>query len=100
MRQVAGEEKRLVLINGARQMLRDENYFFCYPTTGTASQGFIDYADGTEIEAALMHSRADLDRELLFSGDSDDTEEFDSRLVAFQAWRKKLIVCTVDSVLG
>ncbi len=74
--------------------------FFCYPTTGTASQGYIDYADGTEIEAALMHSRADLDRELLFSGDSDDSEGIDSRLAAFQAWRKKLIVCTVDSVLG
>ena len=74
--------------------------FFCYPTTGTASQGFIDYVDGTEIEAALMHSRADLDRELLFSGDWDDVEETDSRLSAFQSWRKKLIVCTVDTVLG
>lgn len=74
--------------------------FFSYPTTGTATQGYIDYAHGTEIEAALMHSRADLDRELLFSGDSDDSEGIDSRLMAFQAWRKKLIVCTVDSVLG
>lgn len=74
--------------------------FFCYPTTGTASQGYIDYADGTEIEATLMHSRADLDRELLFSGESDDSEGIDARLMAFQAWRKKLIICTVDSVLG
>ncbi|MEP0923432.1 CRISPR-associated helicase Cas3' [Leptolyngbya sp. ST-U4] len=74
--------------------------FFCYPTTGTASQGFVDYAEGTDIEAALMHSRADLDRELLFSGDSEDRDELDSRLVAFQAWRKKLIICTVDTVLG
>lgn len=78
--------------------------FFCYPTTGTASQGFIDYVDGTKIEADLMHSRADLDRALLFSGDTDDLEEdsegVDSRLTAFQAWRKKLIVCTVDTVLG
>ncbi|MBD2455368.1 CRISPR-associated helicase Cas3' [Nostoc sp. FACHB-87] len=74
--------------------------FFSYPTTGTASQGYIDYADGTEIEAALMHSRADLDRELLFSGDSDDSEGINARLMAFQAWRKKLIICTVDSVLG
>lgn len=80
--------------------------FFSYPTTGTASQGYIDYADGTEIEATLMHSRADLDRELLFSYDADDSddtdnsESIDARLMAFQAWRKKLIVCTVDSVLG
>ncbi|MFN6474383.1 MAG: CRISPR-associated helicase Cas3' [Nostoc sp. SerVER01] len=74
--------------------------FFSYPTTGTASQGYIDYAHGTEIEADLMHSRADLDRELLFSGDSDNSESINIRLMAFQAWRKKLIVCTVDSVLG
>src|SRR5205085_7798046 len=74
--------------------------FFCYPTTGTATQGYIDYADGTEMEAALMHSRADLDRELLFSGESDDSEGIESRLSAFQTWRKKLIICTVDSVLG
>jgi CRISPR-associated endonuclease/helicase Cas3 len=74
--------------------------FFCYPTTGTASQGYIDYADGTDIEAALMHSRADLDRELLFSGETDDSEGIDARMTAFQAWRKKLIICTVDSVLG
>ncbi len=74
--------------------------FFCYPTTGTASQGYIDYADGTKIEATLMHSRADLDRELLFSGESEDSEDVDARLMAFQAWRKKLIICTVDSVLG
>lgn len=74
--------------------------FFSYPTTGTASQGYIDYADGTEIEAALMHSRADLDRELLFSGDADNSEAINIRLMAFQAWRKKLIICTVDSVLG
>ncbi|WP_373527959.1 CRISPR-associated helicase Cas3' [Nostoc sp.] len=74
--------------------------FFSYPTTGTASQGYIDYAHGTEIEADLMHSRSDLDRELLFSGDSDNSESINIRLMAFQAWRKKLIVCTVDSVLG
>lgn len=74
--------------------------FFCYPTTGTASQGYIDYAHGTEIEANLIHSRADLDRELLFSGDTDNSEGIESRLMAFQAWRKKLIVCTVDTVLG
>ncbi|MBV9386240.1 MAG: CRISPR-associated helicase Cas3' [Chroococcidiopsidaceae cyanobacterium CP_BM_ER_R8_30] len=88
----------------AERWASKKKLFFCYPTTGTASQGFIDYVNGTEIEAELMHSRADLDRELLFSEDSDDLEEdverVDSHLAAFQAWRKKLIVCTVDTVLG
>ncbi|HBB35852.1 MAG TPA: CRISPR-associated helicase Cas3' [Cyanobacteria bacterium UBA8803] len=84
----------------AKKWAKGRKLFFSYPTTGTASQGYIDYADGTNIEATLMHSRADLDREILFSGDSDDAEGIDARLTAFQAWRKKLIICTVDSVLG
>jgi CRISPR-associated endonuclease/helicase Cas3 len=74
--------------------------FFCYPTTGTATQGFIDYANGSKTESALMHSRSDLDRELLFSGEQDDSESIDARLSALQAWTKKIVVCTVDTVLG
>lgn len=95
-----GTGKTIGAYDWAKQWAVGRRLFFCYPTTGTASQGYIDYADGTEIEATLMHSRADLDRELLFSGDSDASEGIDARLTAFQAWRKKLIVCTVDSVLG
>jgi CRISPR-associated endonuclease/helicase Cas3 len=95
-----GTGKTIAAYAWAEKWAVGRKLFFSYPTTGTASQGYIDYAHGTEIEAALMHSRADLDRELLFSGDSDDSEGIDSRLMAFQAWRKKLIVCTVDSVLG
>lgn len=75
--------------------------FFGYPTTGTASQGYLDYAAETEMETTLMHSRAEIDlKEILFSGDSDDSEGIDARLAAFSAWQAKLIVCTVDSVLG
>jgi len=75
--------------------------FFGYPTTGTASQGYLDYAAETEIETTLMHSRAAIDlEEILFSGDSDNSEGIDARLAAFSAWLAKLIVCTVDSVLG
>ena len=74
--------------------------FFCYPTTGTATQGYLDYVEGSEIESMLMHSRADLDRELLFSGEGEADEGISSRLAALQTWRKKLVVCTVDAVLG
>ena len=84
----------------AKKYAINRKLFFAYPTTGTTSQGYIDYAEGTDIEKALMHSRADLDREILFSGDSGDSEGIDARLAALQAWRKKLIICTVDSVLG
>lgn len=74
--------------------------FFCYPTTGTATQGFIDYANGTETESLLMHSRSDLDQELLFSGDEDNSEGVEARLAGLQTWTKKIVVCTVDTVLG
>jgi CRISPR-associated endonuclease/helicase Cas3 len=75
--------------------------FFCYPTTGTASQGYLDYAAETEIESRLMHSRAAIDlAEILVSHEDDDSEEIESRLEAFAAWQAKLIVCTVDTVLG
>ncbi|MBW4699521.1 MAG: CRISPR-associated helicase Cas3' [Aphanocapsa lilacina HA4352-LM1] len=84
--------------------------FFGYPTTGTASQGYLDYAATTEIESTLMHSRAGIDlSEVLFSGeashhkdpaDPEDAEQVDARLASFRAWQAKLIVCTVDSVLG
>ena len=30
----------------------------------------------------------------------DDLEGIEARLSAFQTWRKKLIICTVNSVLG
>jgi len=75
--------------------------FFCYPTTGTASQGYLDYAAETEIESRLMHSRAAIDlEELLVSHEDDGSEEIESRLEALAAWQAKLVVCTVDTVLG
>jgi CRISPR-associated endonuclease/helicase Cas3 len=95
-----GTGKTIGAYKWAQQHAEGKRLFFCYPTTGTASQGYIDYADGTDIESVLMHSRADLDRELLFSREDDDVESIDARMQAFQTWRKKLIVCTVDSVLG
>lgn len=95
-----GTGKTVGAYQWAKTHAEGKRLFFCYPTTGTASQGFINYVHGSAIEAELMHSRADLDRELLFSGDSEDAEGIDSRLSAFQAWRKKLVVCTVDTVLG
>lgn len=112
-KEIANAKNRVTLVNAgcgngktlgayawAKNWAKGHKLFFCYPTTGTASQGFIDYANGIDIEANLMHSRADLDREILFSGDAGDSEGIDAKLSALQAWRKKLIVCTVDTVLG
>lgn len=94
----------------SKKYARDRRLFFCYPTTGTASQGYLDYAAETNIESLLMHSRAQIDLEnVLFSyegqqektsEDDEDAERIDARLASFKTWQAKLIVCTVDSVLG
>ena len=112
--QIAQSPKRVTLVRAgcgtgktvgayawAKKWAVGRKLFFGYPTTGTASQGYIDYAAETKMETTLMHSRAEIDlEEILFSGDSDDSEGIDARLAAFSAWQAKLIVCTVDSVLG
>ncbi len=83
--------------------------FFCYPTTGTTSQGFQDYVSKSKIEGALIHSRASVDLENIFST-PDDTVEVDEagkvhhtpdlRLESLEAWAPPLVICTVDTVLG
>ena len=76
--------------------------FVLYPTTGTATQGFLDYGTLTEAETALMHSRSNIDLEVYQAliNENDDHVENESRLQSFKAWIAKLIVGTVDSVLG
>ncbi len=93
---------------------------FCYPTTGTATEGFRDYLFVPEIEtepdecnpvaqrvrelgAKLFHSRRDIDLEMLQSaGDDSDRAGIDSatRLQSLEAWSTPLVSCTVDTVLG
>jgi len=90
-----GTGKTLGAYAWAKKWAGGKRLFFGYPTTGTATQGYLDYAEGSPIEKMLMHSRADLDRELLFTGEGEADEGTSSRLAALQAWRKKLIICTV-----
>lgn len=75
--------------------------FFCYPTTGTATEGYKQYAlsDALEIVSALIHSRAEVDLEGV-SGTPDPDEREQERLEALAAWDVPLVVCTVDTVLG
>ncbi len=96
--------------------------WFCYPTTGTSTEGFIDYVHG-QVEGVLLHSRADVDLDriklesIASTGEETDSggelfvdekgkliqsfeDETDKKLTSFKAWGKKVIVCTVDTVLG
>lgn len=78
--------------------------FFCYPTTGTASEGFRDYIIPAEMnaDAALLHSRSQADLEDLFSTNDARDDELDNavRIESLAAWDVPLILCTIDLVLG
>lgn len=87
----------------AARRARNRKVFFCYPTTGTASQGFADYVPPDQFDAALVHSRALADLEdLLASGKSEDRDgrEQIKRYEALATWEAPITVCTVDTVLG
>jgi len=88
--------------------------FFCYPTTGTSTEGFIDYVHG-QADATLLHSRAEVDltrweserelKELYITGEEEDVgdgsdNEIAKKLESFKAWGREVSVCTVDTVLG
>lgn len=82
--------------------------FFCYPTTGTATEGYRDYVAETDVEADLMHSRADVDLndlaevldDLAEVKADEDKEEKLIRIESLRAWSPQVIICTADMVLS
>jgi CRISPR-associated endonuclease/helicase Cas3 len=82
--------------------------YFCYPTTGTATEGFKDYLfepDGElgGIGAKLFHSRRDVDFDIILTtGKDTDSADADiaARLESLEAWATPIVACTVDTVLG
>ncbi len=76
--------------------------FFCYPTTGTATEGYRDYIVPSEIsaDAELLHSRNKVDLEDLLDTHEDDLLERTVRAEALRAWDVPLVICTADRVLG
>ncbi|MCS7269502.1 MAG: CRISPR-associated helicase Cas3' [Gemmataceae bacterium] len=84
--------------------------YFCYPTTGTATEGFRDYLFEADVRADLFHSRRDVDFEIILNTGADtiDTSKDGScreseesiRIESLDAWSTPLVACTVDTVLG
>lgn len=93
--------KRLAQETGLKAKL-----FFCYPTTSTTTQGFLDYQANKVENSLLVHSRDWVDRELRgFSEiydeeDRGEDERFQTRAEALRMWHSKLIYCTAHTVLG
>ncbi len=81
-----------------------QRIYFCYPTTGTATEGFRGYLfdDGvaqSKLGAKLFHSRASVDfDEILNARDDEDDDEL--KIASLRAWGTPVVCCTVDTVLG
>lgn len=74
--------------------------FFCYPTTGTASEGFLGYVNETNVEASLIHSRSIVDLEGVARVVDDDKDDHLLRIESLNAWGPQAIICTADTVLA
>lgn len=110
LRAGCGSGKTLAAYLWAQRQAENKKLFFCYPTTGTASEGFRDYFLPEEmgIEAELVHSRSMLDIEDLmrspeereadvsWEAESEDMAKIDSLV----SWGVPITVCTSDQVLG
>lgn len=118
-RQVAQEGGRVVLVRagcGTGKTLaaylrtlhrwKNKRIYFCYPTTGTATEGFRGYlfdpeAARAKYGAQLFHSRAATDLEMILhaANDEDEVDEV-CRGEGLLAWSTPIVSCTVDTVLS
>lgn len=101
-----GSGKTVAAYAWAARQAAGRKLFFCYPTTGTATEGFRDYAADVDVPSALIHGRAEVDLKDLAVNGPDDEEPASvelsrlQKLDALRAWCPKVITCTVDTVLG
>ena len=103
-----GSGKTLAAYHWARTRWPGRRIYFCYPTTGTATEGFRDYLfnpDEKESKygAELFHGRAWVDLNVILGVKGDHTrEEADAiaRIESLDAWSTPIVSCTVDTVLG
>lgn len=94
-----GTGKTLGAYNWAKCHAVGKKLFFCYPTTGTSTEGFLDYAH-EKVDSTLLHTRAAVDLEHLDLHSTGDDDDLETKLESFKAWSTKVSICTVDTVLG
>ncbi len=74
--------------------------FFCYPTTGTATEGYLGYVAESNVEGELIHSRAAVDLERVTTTHEEGHEDDRLRIASLNAWAPEAVVCTIDTVLA
>lgn len=101
-----GTGKTVGAYGWAENHANGKKLFFCYPTTGTATEGFRGYVAETEVEAKLIHSRSSVDIDGMASvkGDEDhkkdEEEEKMIRIESLNMWFPQVVICTADTVLS
>ena len=84
----------------AQRHAAGKKLFFCYPTTGTATEGYLGYVAQGPVEAQLIHSRAEIDLNAVYlSGDEEDRDDL-LRIESLRTWAGAVSICTADTVLS
>jgi len=101
-----GTGKTVAAYAWAENHANEKKLFFCYPTTGTATEGFLGYIAENDVEAELVHSRSSVDIEEMteVKGDAENKEDEETekrlRIESLKMWYPQVIVCTADTVLS
>lgn len=108
-----GTGKTLAAYHWASTRCPGKRIYFCYPTTGTATEGYRDYLFDAELKAGrfgadLFHGRADVDLDVVLDAErdiepgagQDATLDLHLRIESLSAWSTPIVSCTVDTVLG
>lgn len=106
LRAGCGSGKTIAAYLWAATRCAGRRIYLCYPTTGTATEGFRDYLfdpdqSHAKYGARLFHSRVEVDFDMLLSARNDlDQDEEHVRIDSLLSWSTPIVCCTVDTVLG
>lgn len=95
-----GSGKTAAAYMWAARHAEGKKLFFCYPTTGTATEGFLGYVHETQVEASLIHSRSIVDLEGIAQVNDEEENDHLLRIQSLNAWSPQAIICTADTVLA
>ena len=86
---------------------KGKRLFFCYPTTGTATEGFLDYLvdDQEQALGSLIHSRVSVDfllnKRMRAIDRTEEEEDAGAAIIkSLNIWGTGIVCCTVDTILG
>ncbi len=95
-----GSGKTIGAYKWAKRHAAGKKLFFCYPTTGTATEGYLGYVAQSPFESELIHSRSVVDLEDVALSGEEDSFEKPVRIESLKAWDARIVVCTIDTVLS